>query len=239
MSFYSTFADYYEQVFPFRDAVYGFLKEHAGPGGSRVLDAGCGPGHYCGRFASDGFQACGIDLDEAMIRAAKARYPEASFSCLDIRAIASTGSGFSLVWSIGNVLAHLKPDELADCISGIYGMLSPGGRWVMQVMNWEPLLDCKAFRFPEKMVRADERICRFSRAYTAIGEDAVTFSFSLTSGSEVLFEERLTLYPSTAEKILHDHRDAGFLPVGSYSDYEMSPVRDDPGSGLVMVFRKP
>ena len=45
MSFYSWFAPYYELVFPFREEVYSFLREHAGRYGSAVLDAGCGPGH--------------------------------------------------------------------------------------------------------------------------------------------------------------------------------------------------
>ena len=50
MSFYSDFAPYYELVFPFREQVYSFLREHAGVSDGAVLDAGCGPGHYCGMF---------------------------------------------------------------------------------------------------------------------------------------------------------------------------------------------
>ena len=57
MSLYSEFAPWYEQLFPFREEVYLFLREHAGTSGSRILDTGCGPGHYCDRFQRDGFPA--------------------------------------------------------------------------------------------------------------------------------------------------------------------------------------
>ena len=61
MSFYSQFAEYYEQVFPFRDEVYLFLKSRLGQNSGKILDVGCGSGHYCGRFSSEGFSAVGID----------------------------------------------------------------------------------------------------------------------------------------------------------------------------------
>jgi SAM-dependent methyltransferase len=54
MSLYSEFAPWYEQLFPFREEVYLFLSEYAGTSGSTILDAGCGPGHYCARFQHDG-----------------------------------------------------------------------------------------------------------------------------------------------------------------------------------------
>jgi 2-polyprenyl-3-methyl-5-hydroxy-6-metoxy-1,4-benzoquinol methylase len=89
MSFYSEFACWYEQIFPFREEVYLFLREHAVPPGCAVLDAGCGPGHYCRRFHQDGFRPTGMDLDPEMIAAAAGTSPAVAFHCMDITELAS------------------------------------------------------------------------------------------------------------------------------------------------------
>ncbi|NTU57886.1 MAG: class I SAM-dependent methyltransferase [Chlorobiaceae bacterium] len=237
MSFYSRFAACYEQVFPFREEVYRFLLGHAGPADGSVLDVGCGPGHYCGRFARDGYRATGLDLDEAMVVEAGRHYPEAEFLCLDMRSAKTAGRGFRCIYSIGNVLAHLHREDLAPFIDSVHGMLVPGGCWIMQVMNWDALMTVRDYRFPDKTLKADGVPAVFQRRYSNIGRDSLTFSFSLnrTSGAEI-FSERFTLYPVSGQEYVELHDAAGFRRSGVYADFSESPVRSDPGSGLVMAF---
>ncbi|NTW52071.1 MAG: class I SAM-dependent methyltransferase [Chlorobiaceae bacterium] len=239
MSLYSRFAACYEQVFPFREEVYGFLKNHAGESGSAVLDIGCGSGHYCGRFGGEGYKAIGIDLDEVMIAEAGRHYPDASFLCLDMRSVKSAGSGFNCIYSIGNGLAHLHRNDLLPFIESVHGMLVPGGRWIMQVMNWDALLALREYSFPEKPIKIAEDSAVFHRGYSSITTDSLSFSFALryASGKE-LFAEKITLYPVTCRHYHHLHEVAGFRCSGQYSDFSMNPVRAVPGTGLVMVFEK-
>jgi len=238
MSFYSKFAGYYEQVFPFREEVYRFLKGYAGNPANALLDAGCGPGHYCGRFAREGFAATGIDLDEAMIAEARSSYPEAEFRCLDIRRIDEAGGKFRCIWSIGNVMAHLPAEEIEPFIFRIHALLEPGGFWIMQVMNWDALAGLTDYDFPVRTIEADDSAATFHRHYSSISPESLHFTFSLRNETSVLFEESVALYPVGIEHYLSLHETAGFRCEGMFSDFSGSPLRNVPGTGLVLVFGK-
>ena len=237
MSFYSKFAGYYEQVFPFREEVWRFLKEYAGSS-TAVLDVGCGPGHYCGRFAREGFRATGIDLDAAMIAEAQHRYPEAEFRCLDMRKVDEIGRKFGCIWSIGNVMAYLPGDELAPFISKIHALLDAGGYWIMQVMHWDVLMGLTEYDFPVRKITVDSSMATFHRRYASISSSSLLFTFSLRNEAAVLFEESMTLYPASRDRYLLFHKAAGFLHKASFSDFSGNSLRNDPGTGMVLVFRK-
>ncbi len=236
MSFYSKFSEYYERVFPFREEVWQFLKGYAGSPGNALLDVGCGPGHYCGRFASEGFSALGIDLDEAMIAEAQQRYPEAKFRCLDMRRVDEAEGQFDCIWSIGNVMAHLPGDELALFLSKIHALLKPGGYWIMQVMNWDALAGLTEYDFPVRTIEANGSKATFHRRYSSITHESLQFTFSLRDEDAVLFDETVTLYPIVIDRYLSLHENAGFRCEGMFSDFSGSPLKDVPGTGLVLVF---
>lgn len=238
MSFYSRFAGEYERIFPFREEVYRFLNSHAGLPGSRVLDVGCGPGHYCGRFARDGFMTTGIDLDGVMIEEAERHYPEALFRCLDMREVDALGDGYGCIYSIGNVAAHLSPEDLGRFLDKVQTMMVPGGRWIMQVMHWDPLMELDRYEFPVRSIESENRQLTFHRHYDSITQQSLSFSISLRASGTELFSERTTLYPVSIEGYLQLHAAAGFELIGVTADFIGSPVRQMPGSGLVMVFGK-
>lgn len=238
MSFYSKFSEYYERVFPFREEVWCFLKRYTGNPGNALLDVGCGPGHYCGRFAREGFSATGIDLDEAMIAEALRCYPEAAFRCLDMRQVDEAGRKFNCIWSIGNVMAHLPGEELASFITKTHALLEAGGYWIMQVMNWDALTELTEYDFPVRTITADSSTAAFHRRYSSITPESLRFTFSLRQEASALFEETVTLYPVRVERYLSLHESAGFRCESIFSDFSGTPLRSDPGTGLVMVFRK-
>lgn len=236
MSFYSEFAPYYEQVFPFREDVYAFLKGYAGVPAGAVLDIGCGPGHYCGRFSRDGFDAVGIDLDSRMIGAAKASYPQASFHCMDMAEAGALRGCFGLAYSIGNVLSHLSPGKLERFIAEVYALLAPGGCWVLQIVNWEGILHRREYLFPVKTLDGGEMT--FHRRYSGITPEQVRFTFSLKRGDTAVFSEEITLYPVTSFRCRQLHERAGFQCAGSYGSFGGEAFSGERSAALVMVFRK-
>ncbi len=236
MSFYSDFAPYYELVFPFREEVYSFLKEHAGRYGGAVLDAGCGPGHYCGMLLRDGFRVTGIDLDRMMIDSAAAAYPQGIFQCMDIAGIASLQSSFALVYSIGNVLAYLSFEKIEAFLADVYAALESGGFWIVQVVNWDYLLTLKDYTFPVKTL--DGGAVTFHRCYSQISPEGVVFEVQLTVEGETVFNDQSHLYPFTSDRLLHLHQAAGFSLAGVYAGFDKSAFSKDRYSGLIMVFQK-
>lgn len=237
MSFYSGFAPCYEQIFPFREGVYSFLREYAPPPCGIVLDAGCGTGHYCGRFFCDGYRVTGIDLDPKMIEVASANWPEVSFRCMDISSLGSLQPSFHLIYSIGNVLAHLPSSGLPSFLSTVYDALESGGFWIMQVVNWDYLLTQGEYTFPVKII--DNGTVEFHRRYPLVSPEEAVFEVELSRQGKTLFRERSRLYPVTSERYLRLHGEAGFVAEGLYPGFEKAEFMRDRNSGLVMVFRKP
>jgi SAM-dependent methyltransferase len=237
MSLYSGFAEYYEQIFPFREEVYDFLKGCLPERTSlKVLDIGCGPGRYCARFAADGAAATGLDLDQEMINEARARYPELEFHCRDMERAASLGGGFHGIFCIGNVAAHLPAHRFAALLGRLCRMLEPGGTWIMQVVNWDRILQRGEQLFPVKQFAG--RGNEFRRRYLEISEDRVTFQVELALEGETRFSEETTLYPVRSEPLLEMHRAAGFRRTELFADF--SGKRFDPheGGGMVLVARR-
>ncbi len=237
MSFYSEFAPCYEQIFPFREGVYSFLREYAPPPGGAVLDAGCGTGHYCGRFFRDGYRVTGIDLDPKMIEVASTNWPEVSFRCMDISSLGSLQPPFHLIYSIGNVLAYLPSKGLAPFLSTVYHALESGGFWVMQVVNWDYLLKQGEYTFPVKMI--DDGAMEFHRCYSLVSPDEAVFEVELSMQGKKVFEDRSRLYPVTSESYIRLHEEAGFVAEGLFPGFERAVFSSAQNSGLVMVFRKP
>ena len=236
MSFYSEFAFCYEQLFPFREEVYLFLREHAAPPGSTVLDAGCGPGHYCRRFQQEGFRPTGIDLDPEMIAAASATSPTIAFHAMDIAELATLQQSFRFIYSIGNVVAHLSPGRFSAFLAQVHAALEPGGCWIFQTVNWDYLLSFTDYCFPLKTV--GDPSLSFHRRYLDISPEQTIFDVELTAEERVIFNEQTTLYPLTADGFLQRHEAAGFSPEGTYGGFDKKPFSCDQNSGLVMVFTK-
>lgn len=208
MTFYSEFAACYERIFPFNPDVTRFLEMHLPDPPGRVLDVGCGTGAYAGHLAKRGFDVIGIDLDPSMIRQAQAGHPEARFRVLDMRDIGELESGFQVVYCIGNTAAHLPQDDFVGFLRQVYRILSPGGIWLLQIMNWDYVLTQERVTFP--VLRSRDDSLAFYRVYQDISPAQVTFATRLERSGHIIFEAETTLYPLRWVDLYHLHGKAGF-----------------------------
>lgn len=236
MSFYSQFAEYYEAVFPFQEATYDFLKNCLPSGARRVLDAGCGTGHYCGRFAADGLEAIGIDLDPEMIAVARRQYPVPAFHCLNMLDVGTLAPPFDLAFCIGNSAPHLTQEEFERFVHAVARLLVPGGAWLFQVINWDAVLATGTYPFrPRKLDRGD---ATFFREYRDVSESRIRFVTRLVAGTQTHFEGEVWLYPVRTQAHLDLHARHGFDLVGHYADFQRTPFEAQAHGGSVFVFRK-
>lgn len=101
-----------------------------GPG-SRILDAGCGPGRTAGALHYRGHDVIGVDADPVLIEAAEIdhpgpRYHVADLSVLDLAAVGEHAP-FDAAVMAGNVLAFVAPDTEADVLARVGAHLRPDG----------------------------------------------------------------------------------------------------------------
>jgi 2-polyprenyl-3-methyl-5-hydroxy-6-metoxy-1,4-benzoquinol methylase len=233
--FYSKFSKDYEQIFPFNKKIYSFLKEYLPSYNTTILDIGCASGHYCGRFAADGYNITGIDLDQDMITTAVNTYPKAEFQALNLTDIAALSTEFGMVFSTGNVVAHVSIDDLKSFLSVLKEKMTAGGVWIFQVINWDYILQKDSFTFPE--IETEDKI--FLRHYSDINKNTLIFNTELKdkNSGEIVFKDKVTMYPLPSEKYLSLHKGTGFELLGHYSDYGKSVFNSNNFSADIYVFK--
>lgn len=104
------------------------------PRGSRVLDAGCGPGRVGGALARRGHTVVGIDVDPALIEAARADHPSATWLEGDLALLDLPAAGipepFDAIVCAGNVMAFLAPSTRGAVLERLRAHVAPDGRAV-------------------------------------------------------------------------------------------------------------
>jgi 2-polyprenyl-3-methyl-5-hydroxy-6-metoxy-1,4-benzoquinol methylase len=91
----------------------------------RVLDVGCGEGHFAVELARAGFAVVGVDVAEEPLRRARARHPD-----LDLRVVPVDGpwpledASFDIVWA-GETIEHVA--DTAGWLSEVRRVVRSGG----------------------------------------------------------------------------------------------------------------
>jgi len=112
------------------DLVDSLLHEH---GGGRVLDAGCGTGRVAIELATRGYDVVGVDLDDAMLDAARAKAPELSWVRADLASLApadlphGSPAAFDGVVMAGNVMIFVLPGTEGSVLARVHDLLVPDG----------------------------------------------------------------------------------------------------------------
>ncbi len=117
------FTDYWFDEPP-RDVIETFCKLL--PRSSRILDAGCGPGHHARFIASAGHTVIGVDLSVGMLSQAKRRVSGVTFERMDIESLSFPPGTFHGIWCAAAVL-HLPRENLVQTLQGFKCALRKGG----------------------------------------------------------------------------------------------------------------
>ncbi|WP_067710066.1 class I SAM-dependent methyltransferase [Nocardia yamanashiensis] len=104
------------------------------PRGSRILDAGCGPGRVGGYLHGAGHTVVGVDVDPVLIAAAEQDYPGPTWLVGDLAELDLPARGiaadFDVIVCAGNVMTFLAPSTRIAVLEGFTRHLAPTGRLV-------------------------------------------------------------------------------------------------------------
>lgn len=101
------------------------------PRGSRVLDAGCGPGRVGAELHTRGHVVVGVDVDPALIAAAQVDHPGPSWLVGDLAELDLAARGhaepFDAAVVAGNVMTFLAPGSEKVVLGRLYAHVRPDG----------------------------------------------------------------------------------------------------------------
>lgn len=167
-SFYESISAYYDDIFTASAEAVRFLDKRSGHLG-RILDIACGTGSHALELARLGHRVTGVDLDGAMIARAREKSGELNveFSVGDmlrLEELFSRAGCFNLAYCIGNSLVHLKSeDQVCRVLKSIHRLLATGGRFVVQIVNYDRILHYHVVELPTISPEAKNIV--FKRTY--------------------------------------------------------------------------
>ncbi|MEQ8764102.1 MAG: class I SAM-dependent methyltransferase [Planctomycetota bacterium] len=131
-------------------AATGLLERllQAGISSGRVVDVGCGGGHWLRRLVDAGYDAVGIEPSAGLVSQARALVPEAEI--FEASAYERVLPSCRAITSLGEVLCYFvesSPPPMSDFLRKAADALEPGGLLVFDVIvTGEPSLDAKTWR---------------------------------------------------------------------------------------------
>jgi SAM-dependent methyltransferase len=157
-----------------------FLRVLESAPSRRVLDLGCGSGEHTRFLNSLGFEATGVDASPSQVEASRAadpagRYVQAGLTAL--MEVIDGGQGGAIC--LGNTLPHLCEEaEVRAFFSGLAHCLLPGAPFLLQLLNYDRILDRGERTFPVVLRpgEADGEDTVFLRLMTHHGGGRLTFT---------------------------------------------------------------
>jgi SAM-dependent methyltransferase len=157
-----------------------FQRVLAGAPSRRILDLGCGSGEHSRFLTTLGFEATGVDASCAQLEAARAAHPEGRYVQADLSTLADTiegGQGGAIC--LGNTLPHLcEEDQVRAFFAGLAGVLLPGAALLLQLLNYDRILDRGERTFPVTLRpgEAEGESTVFLRLMTHHGDGRISFT---------------------------------------------------------------
>jgi ubiquinone/menaquinone biosynthesis C-methylase UbiE len=100
--------------------------------GERLLDAGCGTGHWSSFFVGMGYQVTGIDIEQEMIEVARTAVPEGAFRVGDVCKLPFEDASFDVAASMATL--EFIPDPAA-AVREMIRCVKPGGSLLIGALN--------------------------------------------------------------------------------------------------------
>ena len=146
----------------------------------RLLDLGCGSGEHTRYLKGLGFDVTGVDSSLAQLASARALDPEGRYVEAGLTSLAEcieAGQGGAIC--LGNTLPHLcEAAEVSAFFAGLAGRLLPGAPFLLQLLNYDRILDRGERAFPVVLRpgEGDGDEVVFLRLMTHHGDGRLTFT---------------------------------------------------------------
>ncbi len=244
MEFYSSIAPWYHHIFPLNPAQVDFVKSLSlETKNQHLLEVGCGTGLLTSALANEFKTVLGIDLDGEMLHIAESETPpkaNLSYQKLNMLNLKNACNPVSkeVVICFGNTLVHLDNlDEIISFMHQVYTVLSPGGYFTLQIINYHRIKEKNINYLPN--IENDNIL--FERKYRAAnGGNNIKFNTILTVKHEkIRIENNVLLYPINYLQLKASLRKVGFENIQLFGNFQRAPFFPLESVPLIVLCRKP
>jgi SAM-dependent methyltransferase len=250
MDFYSEFSKNYDKIFPLNDKklelidnTFKNLKDKRDD--IKLLDVGCGTGSYSIALAEKGYQLKAVDIDAEMISIAESKMEEARvdvdfyrLGMLNLKEKFKSAS-FDGIYIIGNVLVHLKREEIKEFLELAAQLLRDSGKIFIQIVNYYRILELNLNGLPT--IYSQDDSVRFERDYKYAEEKNVIYFITRLIdhfNDQILSENKIELYPLFRSELEMNLNEAGFTVADVYGNPNGDQFRELNSIPLIMTAEK-
>lgn len=204
-----------------------------------AVDAACGTGLHAIVLSQLAVTTVGVDLSASMLEQARNNAADQNAAVVWVQASLETmagqiGGNRDAVFCLGNSIPHLLSKASLDAaLKGFLRLLKSGGITVIQLLNYERILEQKSRIVGVSRVRDKEYV----RFYDFC-DDMIEFNVLTIDWDRDKVEHSLTstmLYPYRGGEITEALRNAGFSEVRTYGDMQFADYVADKSADLVVV----
>jgi SAM-dependent methyltransferase len=211
------------------------------PGEFGLLDAGCGPGRHLVGLAARGYRMTGLDLSPEMLDVAREHAASAGVDVALVAAsftdVAKAGGPFDGVYCLGNSLAAGGSAAAAEqAFSAMAEGLRPGGRFFVQILNFEKLRNENPRVRGPRVRREGSFEYVSNRVFHFDGNQVeITNITSWNDGGWKNFAQRGSLYAISREEIEQWCAAAGLVVDEMIGGYDRAAFDVDVSNDLIVV----
>jgi len=222
--FYTSISEHYSEIFPYNPLQLDFVKNSSGElNEKQLLDIGCATGELAFQLAKNGANVIGIDLNEELLNQAKINKIHLNLK-FQLGNMLELGNDFQkkqfdAVICFGNTLVHLPTIEfIKQFLDGTNEILKPGGKFLIQILNYNYILDELVSELP--FIETEN--IKFIRKYKFTDKNSIIrFQTELFLKKEKLsIRNETKLLPLKSNALINLLKNSGFTAIELFSNFK-------------------
>jgi glycine/sarcosine N-methyltransferase len=238
-SFFNSISEFYDKMTGFEKVLSGrrdAYKKFIPKGANITADLGCGTGLDSIALTLNGLNVTAFDISKGMLDKAseKARILNLqidfqNYSLADIPS--GYNNRFSFAVSMGNTLANLDMAEIKRAVNNIYSILIPGGKLLLQILNYEKVIKKK-----ERIVKITEEEEKYYVRFYDFHADTLDFNILSFDKKELKNKQLVTtkLYPYTYNELTELLSAQGFSEIKYFGNLNMGLFDREKSQDLII-----
>lgn len=241
--FYNSFAEDYNSMIPLEKQIQlktKFFKHFISDETKSAADLGAGSGADSIALAKLGLDVIAFEPSQEMLKQAEANFAKQNVSLkIHNKRIAeidnSFHNSFDFVVSLGNTFANINNEEIEQSIVKVINLLKPGGKAILQLLNYEKVLNEK-----ERIINITESSEKQFIRFYDFCDDKVYFNILSFYKNDFSNRQLITtrIFPYTKSLLEYLFHQSGISKIKCFGDNKLNEYDKLKSPNLILILEK-